>query len=75
VYCDNRRACTPHRGNARAGRRAGWWCWLVYVWDTCGLAVTRGTQSPLSHGFPLAFGTGSNGVQNIEAIYDVTHDP
>jgi len=39
------------------------------------LAPGRPVPKPLSHGFPLAFDTGSNGMQNIEAIYDVTHDP
>ena len=39
------------------------------------LAPRRPVPKPSSTGFPLAFGTGSNGVQNIEAIYDVTHDP
>ena len=39
------------------------------------LAPRRPGPKPLSHGFPLAFDTGSNGMQNIEAIYDVTHDP
>ena len=39
------------------------------------LAPGRPGPKPLSHGFPLAFDTGSNGMQNIEAIYDVTHDP
>jgi len=37
------------------------------------LAPRRPVPKPSSTGFPLAFDSGSNGMQNIEAIYDVTH--